>query len=49
MYQGSTEGEEGDEAVTEVVIGVAFEAEMATAPTGATVAGTSLHDFYELS
>lgn len=42
MYQGSTEGEEGGEAVTEVVIGVAFEVEEATAPTGATVAGTSL-------
>jgi hypothetical protein len=44
MYQGSTEGEQGGEAVTEVVIGVAFEAEGATVPTGG-VAGTSLSNF----
>ena len=43
MYQGSIEeDEEGGEAVTEVVIGAAFEAEGATVPTGATVAGMSL-------
>jgi len=42
MYLGSTEGEGGGEGATEVVIGVAFEAEGgATARTGA-VAGTSL-------
>jgi len=44
MYQGSTEDEEGGEAVTEVVIGVAFEAEEATVPTGG-VAGTSCANF----
>ena len=44
MYQGSTEDEDGGEAATEVVIGVAFEeVEGATAHTGA-VAGTSLFD-----
>jgi hypothetical protein len=40
MYQGSTEDEEGDEALTEAVIGVASEVEEDTARTGATVAGT---------
>jgi len=41
MYQGSTtEGEGGGEAATEVVIGVAFEAEGgATARTGAAAVG----------
>jgi hypothetical protein len=37
MYQGSTEDEEGDEAVTEAVIG----AEWDTVPIGPTVVGMS--------
>jgi hypothetical protein len=45
MYRDSIEDEEGDEAVTEVVTGVATEAvaEEDTVPTGAPVAGMSSH------
>jgi hypothetical protein len=40
MYLGSTEDEEGDEAVTEAVTGVVIEVEeVDTVRTGATVAG----------
>lgn len=43
MYRDSTEDEEGDEALTEVVTGAVIEAvaEEDTVPTGASVAGMS--------